>query len=236
VCVEYRFSQTPSELPHATKGRDYRRCSCPLSVEGTLPDGLPVGKALNITSWELASEMVRVMETGGPTAAVKVSEAVERFLADAAARKLSEASLKKYRVLLQGKRKSERASPTLEQYAEDKGYLLLKAAGRRRPSRFSTAVEGRGSGRPKEAGAPASVLPSCAGGRVGLAPASTMVVILSATSWRAQSTESKLRQVSTPQGGRFMFTPTRISSWRYSSIWPRLPNCRRDDLTIEFAI
>jgi integrase len=95
-------------------------------VEGTLPDGLPVRKALNTANWELASEMVRVMETGGPSTAIQVSEAIKRFLSDATARKLSEASLKKYRVLLQGRRSSERSSPTLEEYAEDTGYLLLK--------------------------------------------------------------------------------------------------------------
>ena len=95
-------------------------------MEGTLPDGVSLRKALNTANWELASEMVRVMETGGASTAIQVSEAAEKFLSDAAARKLSEASLKKYRVLLQGRRSGERASPTLEEYAEDKGYLLLK--------------------------------------------------------------------------------------------------------------
>ena len=70
--------------------------------------------------------MVRAMELGGPTTPIQVGDAITRFLADAAARKLSEASLKKYRVLLQGRRKGERSSPTLEEYAADKGYLLLK--------------------------------------------------------------------------------------------------------------
>ncbi len=120
------FRRHRRRCPHAKKGRDWRRCSCPLSVEGTLPDGLPVRKALNTANWELASEMVRVMETGGPSTAIQVNEAIKRFLSDATARKLSEASLKKYRVLLQGRRSSERSSPTLEEYAEDTGYLLLK--------------------------------------------------------------------------------------------------------------
>jgi integrase len=66
------------------------------------------------------------MEVGGTTTAITVSDAVERMLADAKARKLSEASLKKYRVLLQGRRGSERASMTLEEYAEKHGYRLLK--------------------------------------------------------------------------------------------------------------
>ena len=103
-------------------------------MEGTLPDGVAIRKALNTANWEVGSEIVRAMEIGGPSTAIQVSEAIERFLSDASARKLSEASLKKYRVLLQGRRKSEFASPILEEYAADKGYLLLKTIGHRRPS------------------------------------------------------------------------------------------------------
>jgi hypothetical protein len=51
-----------------------------------------------------------------------------------------------------------------------------------------------------------------------VAPASTMVVILSATSWRAQSAESRLPQVSTLQRGRFTFKPTQTSSWLCLSV------------------
>jgi hypothetical protein len=89
VCVKYVwfpvelegmltvFRRHRRRCPHATKGRDWRRCSCPLSVEGTLPDGVALRKALNTANWELASEMVRVMETGGASTAIQVSEAVE---------------------------------------------------------------------------------------------------------------------------------------------------------------
>jgi integrase/recombinase XerD len=65
------------------------------------------------------------METGGTTIVLSIKEAVERFLADAVARNLSESSLKKYCVLLQGRRANERSSPTLEEYSEDRGYELL---------------------------------------------------------------------------------------------------------------
>jgi hypothetical protein len=41
----------------------------------------------------------RAMETGGPSTAIQVSDTAERFLSDVTARSLSEASLKKYRVL-----------------------------------------------------------------------------------------------------------------------------------------
>jgi len=96
------FRRHRRRCPHAARGRDWRRCSCPISVEGTLPLGESVRKTLNTGSWELASEMVRGMEAGGPSAAIKVEDAIERFLADATARNLADSSMKKYRVLLQG--------------------------------------------------------------------------------------------------------------------------------------
>jgi integrase/recombinase XerD len=119
------FRRHRRRCPHAAKGREWRRCSCPISVEGTLPDGSDVRKSLNTGNWELATEMARAIETGDVIKAITISDAVERFLADAAARKLSESSLKKYRVLLQGRRGDERTSPTLEEFAEDSGYRLL---------------------------------------------------------------------------------------------------------------
>lgn len=120
------FRRHRRRCPHGAKGRDWRRCSCPLSVEGTLPAGERVRKTLNTGSWELAHEMVRAMEAGGQTAAIKVEDAIERFLADAAARNLSDSSMKKYRVLLEGRRGSETSSPTLEEFAQDTGFQLLK--------------------------------------------------------------------------------------------------------------
>ena len=95
-------------------------------MEGTLPDGAPIRKALNTGSWEVATEMCRSMELGGAATAITVGNAVQRFLSDGTARNLSESSLKKYRVLLEGRRGSDHASKTLEEFAEDHGYLLLK--------------------------------------------------------------------------------------------------------------
>jgi site-specific recombinase XerD len=66
------------------------------------------------------------MELGRAATAITVGNAVERFLSDATARNLGESSLKKYRVLLEGRRGSDHASKTPEEFAEDHGYLLLK--------------------------------------------------------------------------------------------------------------
>src|SRR5438552_19203572 len=66
--------------------RNYRRCHCPIHVEGTLA-GEPVRKALDLTSWEAAQTLVREWEaTGRITRAIpSVAEALEKFLADARA-------------------------------------------------------------------------------------------------------------------------------------------------------
>ncbi len=81
----------------------YRRCSCPVYVEGTLA-GERVNKALDQTSWEAATDLVRAWEKAGRiggTVAPTISEAVAKFLSDAKARSLEESSLKKYRNVLE---------------------------------------------------------------------------------------------------------------------------------------
>ncbi len=90
--------------PHVREGRDYRRCKCPIHVEGTL-EGISIRKALDTTNWQRATEIIREWEANGmpvadtPTSPPTISEACERFKADAAARKLKPSTLKKYRVL-----------------------------------------------------------------------------------------------------------------------------------------
>ena len=43
---------------HSKKGRKYRTCGCPLSVEGSLVDKM-IRPALDIRSWEAAQRIVR---------------------------------------------------------------------------------------------------------------------------------------------------------------------------------
>lgn len=81
----------------------YRRCACPVYVEGTL-GGEYVNKALDLNSWEAATDLVRSWEKAGRiggTVAPTISEAVQKFLSDAEARGLEESSLKKYRNVLE---------------------------------------------------------------------------------------------------------------------------------------
>src|SRR5581483_3631321 len=86
--------------PHTS--RRYRRCRCPIHVEGTLA-GESIRKALDLNSWEAAENLIRewnhVGKIGGRTCAVK--EAIELFISDAIARKLSVGSVFRYRAFLE---------------------------------------------------------------------------------------------------------------------------------------
>jgi integrase/recombinase XerD len=81
--------------------RNYRRCHCPLHVEGTLASE-PIRKALDLTSWEAAQNVVREWETTGriTRAVPSVAVAVEKFLADARARLLKEETVLLYQRFL----------------------------------------------------------------------------------------------------------------------------------------
>lgn len=70
--------------------RRYRRCSCPIWVQGTL-GGEKIRKGLNLTSWDAAENLIRGWKDGGKIGSegrkiVTVSDAVEKYLRDAAAR------------------------------------------------------------------------------------------------------------------------------------------------------
>jgi integrase len=83
----------------------YRRCSCPIYVEGSL-GGETVRKALDQTSCEAASELIASWTASGKVGVVRadipsISDAVEKFFADAAARQLQPATIKKQKNLLE---------------------------------------------------------------------------------------------------------------------------------------
>ena len=104
--------------PHRSDGRKYRRCRCPIWVDGTL-DGHDVRKSVQTRNWEKAQAMIRDWEANGgrgddnpiPT----VAEACGDFIADAEARKLTEATVYKYSLLFQ----------QLQSFAEDHGLRFL---------------------------------------------------------------------------------------------------------------
>ena len=104
--------------------RAARGCACPIWVQGSLR-GEYVRKALNLTSWEAASDVVvRGWHASGEIGVMKpdiptVSEAVSRFFEDAIARGLKPATIGKYKVLLEKQ---------LLPWCRGKGYTRCAAA------------------------------------------------------------------------------------------------------------
>ena len=78
------------------KSRKHRNCQCPLAVEGTL-HGRTIRKSLDLRSWEAAQKLVREWEANPEGGAVTVNDACDKFMADAIARNLSEAMVRKLR-------------------------------------------------------------------------------------------------------------------------------------------
>lgn len=75
--------------------RDYRRCRCLIHVEGTL-GGVPIRKALDLTSWEAAQSLIREWETKGKVGGIGAPDlkgATEKYIEDAIARGVRESTL-----------------------------------------------------------------------------------------------------------------------------------------------
>lgn len=109
------------DCPHRNQGRKYRRCRCPIWVDGFLGDQ-EIRRATGIRDWEKAQARVREWEAEGRLQAepeappITISEAFKAFLGDAKARNLKEKTIYKYQLL----------SRQLEQFAQADGFRFLK--------------------------------------------------------------------------------------------------------------
>src|SRR5437667_4108828 len=81
-------------------GRGYRRCLCPIWVDGSL-NGIEMRKSLRLRDWQRAQELVRQWAADGKRVEkpkpLTVKEVCQKFLAEA--RNLREPTLYKYRLL-----------------------------------------------------------------------------------------------------------------------------------------
>lgn len=77
------------------KSRKNRACRCPIWAEGTV-HGEKVRRSLDLTNWEAAVRLIREWEISKPEKTVSMSDACNKFVADAKARKLREGSILKY--------------------------------------------------------------------------------------------------------------------------------------------
>jgi integrase/recombinase XerD len=81
------------------RARSAKKCACPIWVQGTLR-GEIIRKSLDLQNWETAQKLIRDWEAGvKEQEVVLVPEACDRFWADCVARRLSDASLRKYALL-----------------------------------------------------------------------------------------------------------------------------------------
>jgi integrase/recombinase XerD len=107
--------------------RDHN-CRCPVWVDGYLA-GKRVNKTLGLRDWTRGNEIIRDWEIAGSIqvevrAGTPVGDACDAFMADAGGQRLSEASLKKYRVLLinqHGPEEHKKFSPSLVQFCAEAG-------------------------------------------------------------------------------------------------------------------
>lgn len=100
----------PARCEHTE--RTWRRCSCPLWVDGTL-SGRRYHKTLKTRNWEAAQKLTQTLEASGkpePTAKT-IQEATDAFIRDAEARGLRPPSVYKYKLLFK----------QLKTFSEEKG-------------------------------------------------------------------------------------------------------------------
>jgi integrase/recombinase XerD len=88
---------------HRTEGREYRRCQCPIWVDGMLA-GEEIRESLKMRDWQRAQKHVQDWEAQAQrpreAAAAKTIEAAwKEFLADLEARQLADSTVRKYRLL-----------------------------------------------------------------------------------------------------------------------------------------
>ena len=91
------------DCAHRSEGRKYRRCRCPIWVDGFLA-GRETRKSLDTADWQKAQDKVREWEAqdSEPKNAaepITIQQAGEKFIADANARKLNESTIYKYSLL-----------------------------------------------------------------------------------------------------------------------------------------
>lgn len=108
------------DCSHRNQGRKYRRCRCPIWVDGSLA-GQEIRKSLDMADWQKAQDAVRVWEAqeSEPKSSQEpttIEQAGQRFLADADARKLNESTLYKYRLLFK----------QIGDFAQKRGLRFLK--------------------------------------------------------------------------------------------------------------
>lgn len=113
------FRRHKKACTHRNEGRDYRRCHCPISVEGFVGNE-QIRRALRTADWNRAQDIVREWEAkqqvAGRELPVSIARAADIFTADAKARNLASSTTYKYELLFK----------RLKDFARSAGYELLR--------------------------------------------------------------------------------------------------------------
>jgi integrase/recombinase XerD len=91
------------ECPHRSEGRKYRRCRCPIWVDGFLGNQ-EIRKSLDTADWQKSQDFVREWEAKASEPKVRkepitIQAAGDKFIADTEAQRLADATINKYRLL-----------------------------------------------------------------------------------------------------------------------------------------
>jgi integrase/recombinase XerD len=101
---------------HRAEGREYRRCHCPVWVDGFI-GGVELRESLKTRNWQKANDTIQSWEARGSREEQKrvdpltVIQACDAYEADAKARGLAEATLEKYELLFR----------RLREFADERG-------------------------------------------------------------------------------------------------------------------
>src|SRR5580692_7213969 len=101
--------------PHFAKGRGWKKCSCPIHVEGRL-NGRRIRKSLDTANWEFANGKILEMEARKEELKESsVEDAVKDFIRDCHSRNLSIDTVEKFEQVLNPLQKfcSNRGVPTV---------------------------------------------------------------------------------------------------------------------------
>jgi integrase len=115
------FRRHARNCAHKSKGRSWKTCKCPIHCEGVLGNDY-IRESLDTRNWEVAQTKVRNRETATLIPAkeeqpqITVEDAIQKFLGDARARHLSNATLAKQRVLTE----------QLQAFAKLKGFSRIE--------------------------------------------------------------------------------------------------------------
>jgi|HubBroStandDraft_6_1064221.scaffolds.fasta_scaffold02231_7 integrase/recombinase XerD len=88
---------------HRAKGRAHRHCQCPIWVDGYLA-GTEIRESLKVRDWQRAHELIREWEIEEyrpqhVETRVTIADAQKKYISDAEARNLNQATVYKYRLL-----------------------------------------------------------------------------------------------------------------------------------------